>query len=176
MATLKDAAAAIEKRGAQRLVRSSVVLPLPIFEGQYAARFGVLPPARLDAFEASGRGEDLTDEESHRVAADLLADSCRYLLARLEPGGEFVKLTHDSDGRPVRFDAEFAETIGLEPLGDATTFEDMADVVLACWTTDDGEVSGIALQQFTIRLLGWFRDTARTVEGELAGEALGGTS
>lgn len=179
MASLKDAAAAIERRGAAKLVRASVLLPLPIFEGQYAGRFGILPPERLQVFDEvmqDSAGRDEGSAQALRTAADFIADSCRQLHARLEPGGPFEPLTHDSDGRPVRFDAEFAETVGLDPPDGAAKFEGMEEVVLACWTTDEGEVSSVALHGFGIRLLGFMQDTTRDVEDELVGESRGGRS
>jgi hypothetical protein len=171
MANLRDVARSVEQRAKHKLARGAVTLPLPIFDGQYLGRFGVLDQDRIAEFE---RLRD-PDADSVEAAAEFIADALRYVMARPDDGAVPVKLTHD-DGRPVRFDEDFAEMLGLEP-APGRELASMADVVLACWTVedDDGErmVSAIAVDLFGARLLDWMQDTSRLVEGELVGESNG---
>lgn len=169
MANLREVAKAVEKRAGKKLARGTIDLPLPIFGGEYGARFGVLNAERLAEFEDMTSNETVTAEEALEVAADFVADSCRVILARPEDGKDFAPLEHD-DGRPVRFDQDFAEALGLEP-PDGQALDSMTDVVYAVWTTDTGEVNPAALNRFAIRLLNWSQNTSRKVEGELAGES-----
>lgn len=170
MANLREVAAAVEKRGKPKLARSTVVLPLPLYGGAYAVRYGLLDADRLADFEADTETAE-TPDESTELAALLVADACRHVMC----DGE--RLTHD-DGRPVRFDEEFAEALGLAPPPGKDKIASMADVVLACWTTQDPDddaraVNVTALNQFAIRLLNWMQDTSARVEGELVGESQG---
>jgi hypothetical protein len=171
MANLRDVARSVEQRAAHKLARGAVTLPLPLYDGHYLGRFGVLDPERISEFE---RLRD-PSADALEAAADFIADSCRYLMARPEGSSVPVKLTHD-DGRPVRFDADFAEAVGLEA-APGRELASMTDVVFAAWTVedDDGEraVSTIALDLFGSKLLEWMRDTTRLVEGELVGESNG---
>lgn len=172
MANLRDVARTVEQRSKHKLARGSLVLPLPLYDGQYLARFGVLSPDRIAEFE---RLRD-PDASVLEAAAEFIADACRYLMARPADSSVPVKLTHD-DGDPVRFDQRFAEALELEP-APGRQIESMADVVYAVFTVedpDDGEraVSGIALDRFGTKLLDWMQDTARLVEGELVGESNG---
>jgi hypothetical protein len=171
MANLRDVARSVEKRAAHKLARGTVTLPLPLYDGQYLARFGVLDPDRIAEFE---RLSD-PNEDTYEAAADFIADACRCILARPDDASVPVKLTHD-DGRPVRFDQEFAEALGLEP-APGRELASMTDVVFAAWTVEDEEgeraVSAIALDLFGAKLLDWMRDTSRLVEGELVGESNG---
>jgi hypothetical protein len=171
MGNLRDVAQSVQKRSAHKLARGTVTLPLPIFDGHYLARFGVLDADRIAEFERlSDPGAD-----AYEAAADFIADACRYIMARPEGGAVPVKLTHD-DGAPVRFDERFAEALELEP-APGRELASMTDVVFAVFTVedDDGErtVSAIALDLFGSRLLDWMRDTSRLVEGELVGESNG---
>lgn len=171
MGNLRDVARSVEQRAKSKLARGAVTLRLPIYDGQYLGRFGVLSQERIAEFE---RLRD-PDADSVEAAAEFIADALRYVMARPDDGSVPVKLTHD-DGRPVRFDKDFAEALGLEP-PPGGELSSMADVVLACWTTEDDEgervVSAIALDLFGARLLDWMQDTTRLVEGELVGESNG---
>lgn len=175
MANLRDVARAVEQRGARKLARGSVVLPLPIFEGQYAGRFGVLDGERLQEFEQFTTRESVPPDEANEVAADFIADALRQVLGCSEAGGTFDPLEHD-DGRPVRFDQDFAEALELEPPA-GVTLDSMAAVVLAVFSVEAEarvELNTAALQGFAIRLLEWMQDTSRHVQDELAGESVGG--
>lgn len=169
MAKLTEVAAAIEKRTTQKLARGSVVLELPLYDGQYAGRFGVLADEVQAEFERAAQDPDVSRERSLEVAGELIADSCRAILARSQAGGAFEPLEHD-DGRAVRFDQDFAATLELER-GDGKPVESMADVAVAVWTveTDDGklEVNTAALNAFAIRLVEWMANTRAPVEGEV---------
>lgn len=169
MANLREVAKEVERRASAKFVRGSVVLPLPVYEGQYAARFGVLGAERLAEFERLG--ESFTVEQNTEACADVIAESCRRILGRSAAGGRYEELTHD-DGRPVLFDVDFAEALGLPPPPGKDKLEGLSDVVMACWMSDDGEVITTALNSFAVRLVGWMTDTARAVEGEIAGESL----
>jgi hypothetical protein len=182
MARLTDVAAKIETRTTAKLARSSVVLELPLYDGQYAGRFGLLPDETQREFERlaeRAQADELEPAEAINAAADMIADSCRRILARSEPGGPYEPLEHD-DGRPVKFDEDFAKLLGLR-LPDEQPIGSMADVVRACWTVEDDagdegtlEVNTTALQGFAIRLLRFMQDTRAPVEGEVVGEAVGG--
>lgn len=171
MASLKEAARMIEQRKAQKLARGRVVLELPIYEGEVAGRFGVLDDDALGEFEALVERGNVSRQEALDAGAQFIADACRGMLARTEPGGPYEPMTHD-DGRPVLFDEEFAETFGLEHRGAAPTSS--TDVVFAVFTTEDGDVNTAALNVFAIKLLGWMQNTAGPVEGEVVGGLLGG--
>lgn len=171
MANLREVAASVEKRSKRKLARGTVTLRLPVRDGEYLARFGVLDSERIAEFE---RLRD-PDADGSEAAAEFISDACRCIMARPDDELTAVKLTHD-DGRPVRFDQGFAEALDLEP-APGHELASMADVVLACWTVedDDGErtVSAIALDRFGANLLDWMQDTSRLVEGELVGESNG---
>jgi hypothetical protein len=178
MPELQTAVDAVKARTKRARARGTVDLPLPIYEGQFAGRFGVLDPDRLDAFvRETMEVADLDREDPARKAANLeaccslIADACRTILARTEQGGRFEPLTvTDSAGtRPVRFDQDFAEALGLEL--DANTRE---AVVRAVWTLDDGSLADVMLNRFAGSVLDFSRDTTREVEDELAGESLPG--
>lgn len=170
MGNLREVAARVEKRAGRKLARGTVDLPLPLYDGNYGGRFGVLDGERLAEFEQIREG-DITPEQALDIGAELISDACRQILARDERG-KWEPLTHD-DARPVRFDEEFAEALALEPSPESDAIESGADVVLAVWTVegDDGErlVSTPALNLFAIRLLEWMTDTSKRIEGELAG-------
>lgn len=170
MANLRDVARRVEQRSAHKFARGTVVLPLPLYEGQFAARFGVLGAERLAEFERLG--ESFTVEQNTEACADVIAEACRQILGHGELGGKYEELTHD-DGRPVLFDVDFAEALELPPPPGKDKHEGLSDVVLSCWLSDDtGEVITTALNSFAVRLVGWMTDTARAVEGEIAGESL----
>lgn len=172
MARLTDVAAKIEQRTTAKLARGSVVLELPLYEGQYAGRFGVLPDDVQAEFERVAQDPDVPREKALEVAGDLIASSCRVILGRSVAGGEYERLEHD-DGRPVRFDEDFARALGLER-GDGKPIEDMAGVVIACWTTAEGDVNTAALNTFAIRLVTWMTDTRAPLEGEVVEGPPGG--
>lgn len=169
MANLREVAKDVERRSAAKFARGSIVLSLPIYEGQYAARFGVLPAERLVEFERLG--ESFTVEQNTEACADLIGEACRQILGRRKAGGPYEELTHD-DGRPVLFDVDFAEALDLPAPPGKDKHEGLSDVVLSCWMSDDGEVITPALNSFAVKLVGWMTDTARAVEGEIAGESL----
>jgi hypothetical protein len=171
VANLKQTARDIEARAKRKLARGTVDLALPIFDGAYGARFGVLGSERLAELEAIGADESMTAEAANDAAAEFVFDACRQILARGDGKG-YEPLTHD-DGRPVRFDEEFAEALELEPPAGKPSIGSGADVVLSCWTTDTGELNGPALNNYAIRLLTWMQDTTSRVEGELVGESQG---
>jgi len=52
------------------------------------------------------------------VSADLLVEACYAILVRVTDGGEFEELV-DNGGRRVRFDAQFAEMMGLSGVEEA---------------------------------------------------------
>lgn len=172
MANLRDVAQQVEQRSKRKHARGSVDLPLPLYEGTYAARFGVLDGERLTEFEQAATRE-LSEEEALELNAEFVADACRTI--GVVEGGKFDPLRHD-DGRAVRFDQDFAELLSLER-ADGEAIDSMAGVVLAVWTVeeDDGEggvklaTNVAALSLFAQRLLVWMQDTNREVEGELAG-------
>lgn len=179
MAKLTDVAARIEQRTQAKLARSSVILELPLYEGQYAGRFGLLPEETQREFERlaeRAQRDELPYEEAMDAAADMIGDACRQVLARSEPGGPYEPLEHD-DGRPVRLDEDFARALTLER-GDGKPIDSSGGVVIACWTVEgpggDLEVNTAAVQGFAIRLLTFMQDTRRPVEGEIVGEAVGG--
>ena len=169
MASLREVAREVERRSARKFARGSVVLPLPLYESQYAARFGVLGAERLAEFERIG--ESFTVEQNTEACADFIAEACRQILGRGTAGGKYEELTHD-DGRPVLFDVDFAEALELPAPPGKDKHEGLSDVVLSCWMSDDGEVITTALNAFAVKLVGWMTDTARAVEGEIAGESL----
>jgi hypothetical protein len=175
MANLQDVAASVEKRAKRKLARGTVTRTLPVFDGQYVGRFGVLAMERIRAIEQAVEG-DISDDESVDIAAGFIADSCRVILARPDAGAKLEPLAH-SDGRPVRFDEGFAEALGLEPAPGREAFTGMHDVVLACWTVEEEDgaraLNVPALNVFSIALLEWMQDTSRLVEGELVGESNG---
>src|SRR3954469_5173354 len=168
MANLVDVARSVEQRSKRKLAPGAVTLPLPLYDGQYLGRFGVLSPDRIAEFE---RLRDPA-EDALEGAAEFIADALRYVMARPEDGDKPVRLVHD-DGAPVRFDQRFAEALGLEAAPERK-LESMVDVVFAVWTVegDDGDraVNGIALDLFGSRLLDWMQDTSALVVGELVGE------
>jgi hypothetical protein len=169
MANLREVAREVERRSVHKFARGTVVLPLPVYEGQYAARFGVLGAERLAEFERVG--ETYTIEQNMEACADVIAEACRQILGRGKAGGKYEELTHD-DGRPVLFDVDFAEALDLPAPPGKDKHEGLSDVVMACWTSDDGEIITTALNAFAVKLIGWMTDTARAVEGEIAGESL----
>lgn len=173
MATLKQTAAKIEAEVESKLARGTVTLPLPVYGGRYAARFGVLGNDAQNALEAAI--EALTAEDSHEaeeVTGQIVADACRVILAKTDARGEWEPLQHE-DGRPVRFDEEFASELGLDP-APGHPIDSMAAVVLACWVTTEGDLASQALIAYVERLMGWMTDTARPVEGEIVEGPLGG--
>lgn len=180
MASLREVAAAVEARGKPKLARATVLLPLPLYDGAYAARFGVLDAERLKEFEeVANSGAEMEPDAEVAFVAGFVSDACRQVYAQNGDGPE--KLTHDPIGtatpRPVRFDEEFAEALGLKPPGEQGEFSSGADVVLACWTVEDedGEraVNVAALSGFANRLFDWMQDTSKRVQGELVGESQG---
>jgi hypothetical protein len=52
------------------------------------------------------------------VSADLLVEACHAILVRVEDGGDFEELVGDGE-RPVRFDAQFAELMGLSDVDES---------------------------------------------------------
>lgn len=174
MPSLREVAQAVQTQTKRKLARGSVVFLLPIYEGRYAARFGVLDAERVGEVE---RMEDhASPTEVLEAQALFIADACQVILGAAEPGGKRGALTH-TDGRPVRFDEEFAEALELEPAPDHGPFASSADVVLACWTAEDDDgkraLNSIALNLFALRLLEWMSDTRAAVEGELVGGSNG---
>lgn len=172
MGNLRDVAKAVEQRSKQKLARGSVKITLPLYGGAYAARFGVLDPDKLESFYEKVQGEEkITPGEAVEIYAQFIADACRQLLAK--DGGKWEPLTHD-DGRHVRFDEEFAETLALA-LPDGEAIDSMSGVVRAVWTVDDGdgrtEINVAALNMFSLNLAGWMGDTTKRVEGEIVGES-----
>ncbi len=174
MANLREVAAAIEARGKPKYARGIVTLPLPLYGGAYAARFGVLDADRLSEFEqVANSGAEMEPDAEMAFTAGFVSDACRTICAASD--GEPEPLAHD-DGRPVLFDEEFCAALGLEPPPGVTEFKSGADVVLACWTVEsDGEraVNVAALSGFANRLFDWMQDTSRRVQGELVGESQG---
>lgn len=172
MANLRDVAQQVEQRSKRKHARGSVVLPLPLYEGSYAARFGVLGEERLAEFEQAVT-QDLTDEDAVDIITDFVAEACRVI--GVVDGRKFDALRHD-DGRPVRFDQDFAELLKLER-ADGEPIDSMAAVVRAVWTVEEGDDEGgtklvmnvSALSVFGHRLRQWMEDTNREVEGELVG-------
>ena len=168
MGNLREVHAAVEKRGAQKLSRASVLLPLPIFEGEYAARFGVLNGDRIQEMISASSG-DVSSDDHLLIAAEFIADACRQVYARPEAGSKYEPLTHE-DGDRVRFDIGFAEVLELGELREQSG----AAVVVAMWTNDEGTVSDVMLHRFGARLLDFMQDTTAEIAGELAGESVGG--
>lgn len=176
MANLTDVAQRVAQRSKHKLARGTVDLPLPIYEGQYAGRFGVLDADGIIAFEREMEQANADDSDLTERIAQFVADSCRVVLARSEAGGEYEKVTHD-DGRPVRFDEDFASALDLT-LPDDEKIGSMADVVRAVWCVEDSDggvqVNSPALNTFGTQLLGWMQDTSQEIAGELVG-GLNGT-
>jgi hypothetical protein len=178
MANLKAAAAKIEQRTKAKLARGAVSLPLPIFEGQYGARYGVVSEEAMDRFEKIAEKAEVTRHEAVEVAAEFIADACRTILARTGPDDPWEALQHD-DGRPVRFDEDFVEALGLEPAEgeyapEGGVIASDVDAVLAVFVTDTGELNTAALNQHAGRLLTWMQNTEAPVIGELVEGPQGG--
>lgn len=175
MANLTDVARQVESRSKRKLARGTVDLPLPIYEGQYGARFGVLDSEGLAAFEREMETAREEDDPTERIA-QFVADSCRCVIARTQLGGPYEKVTHE-DGRPVRFDEDFAEALGLR-LPNDEALSSAADVVRAAWCVEDDDgavqVNSAALNTYGTHLLGWMQDTSQELAGELVG-GLNGT-
>jgi hypothetical protein len=169
MARLTEVASRIERDVSHKLARGTLVLPLPVYEGSYAAQFGVADAARMDEF-AETMGRDVPADETVAEAAQFIADTCRRILARDGKGWE--ALEHE-DARPVRFDEDFAKTLGLRLPGDVEPASS-SDVVLACWVTDEGDIANAAIASLSIRLLNWMKDTRAPVEGEIVQGLPGG--
>lgn len=162
---LSEVVEVVKAQAERVLPRSTVDLVLPVYDGAFAARFGVLDPDALEtAHDRLTSSENVADNA--QACCDFLADACR-VICRRQPEGEATPLEHD-DSTPVRFDSRFAESLGL-----SLAEENAAAVVRACWTTEDGTLSAMALDAFATRLLGWMQDTSRPVVGELLGESQG---
>lgn len=174
MGNLRDVARRVEARSGGKLARATVVRMLPLYGGAFAARFGMLPMDAIRAIEQQAEA-GMDDDASLDLTAGFVADACRQLYAR--EGGGLEALTHD-DGSPVRFDEQFAEVLGLEPIPGRDAFEGSHDVVLACWVVEDPEggermLNVPAVNAYSIELLEWMQDTTRRVEGEVVGESNG---
>lgn len=139
--------------------RDHVFRPIPFGGGMLVGKFGMLPPERIE--EVLG-GED---EDRDTVTALMIADSCQQI-CHLNGTGKPEPMTHD-DGRPVRFDKEFAKAFDLPEPGSA------ADVVKACWSLEDGSLAYLALRKFGDGLFTWMEDTTRPLLDELVGESRG---
>jgi hypothetical protein len=183
MANLKAAAQKIDAEVGEKLARSRVTLPLPIYAGRYAGRFAPLEQDTLgevgELANLAADGGSLSPEDE-RKAMETLAlavfDSCRVILARTSKDGGWERLEHD-DGRPVRFDADLAEVLELEvPEG----YElDSAGVVIACWSTKDEDTGKVSLNEsalgtFATGLISWTNDTTKPVEDEIVEGPHGG--
>lgn len=180
MANLKQTAAKIEQRTSAKLARGTVTLELPVYDGQYAARFGVLDEASIEALTTLQvkmmNATEANVHEALEAAAQVIADASRRIVARSEKGGEYEPLEHD-DGRPVLFDQEFAEALDLEA-APGYELDSMAGVVLACWVVEDAEneraLSALDLVAFAEKLGNWMQNTRAPVEGEVVEGPLGG--
>lgn len=165
---LQAAADIVRKRVDQMPARGTVNLPLPVGEGRWGAKFGLLKPAELEAAQVKIAQAVKADDKAQAIA-EFVADSCRCILVQTDDGWQEVT----DGGRPVRFGEAFAEALGMT---DFDPEAGMAGVVLACWTVDDETLNLMALDAFADRLLRWTFDTNRPVVGELVGESLGSPS
>lgn len=165
MADLRTAVEQVKAATKSARPRATILLPLPIYEGRFAAEFRVLDPERFRVFAESSADESKDEDERFREALDFIADACRQIHALIDGKPEPL----EADGVPVRFDQRFANALGLE-----LESESAAAVVQACWSLDDGSVNRLALNAYGVRLIEWMEDTTRRVEGELLGESSGG--
>lgn len=167
MANLKQTAAQIERRTKSKLARGTVDLELPIYDGQYAGRFGVVGEQVQDEMMEAVNTPGADRARALEATATFIAQSCRTLLGRGTKGGKMETLEHE-DGRPVRFDLEFAEALELDA-ADGFPLDRMEAVVLACWVNDEGVLNDMALGKFVEALARWMTDTRREIEGEVVG-------
>lgn len=171
MADLRQTVEQVSKRVAHARARSTVDLPLPIYEGNYVGRFRVLDQDRIRELQ------NVEDDDTAAGAAEFIADACKVICVR-QPNGKVEPLT--DAGHPVRFDETFAEAVNLEPPNGKASHDSAADVVLACWSLEPEEdgsppvLNENALQSFGVRLIDWMEDTNRRVVGELAGKSPNG--
>lgn len=174
MANLRDVAREVEARGAKKLARGTVDMPLPLYGGkEYGARFGVLDSDRLDEMTKLAEGQtEISAQEALEANAQFVADACRVILK--VDGKKREKLTHD-DQRPVLFDEDFAEVLGLQ-LPHGRPIDSAMACVLAVFTVQDEdgqiELNAAGVTTLAINLLVWMQDTAKKVEGELLGESV----
>lgn len=166
---LEAATELVRAKVRQMPARGTVTLPLPVGDGRWGARFGVLDPEKRDAMHARARAAVTPDEEA-RAMAGFVADSCRSIVVRVEEDGETSWEDVTAQGQPVVFGKPFAKALGYA--GD--DLDSMEDVVLLCWTTDDGTLNMEALGNFSDLLMAWAQDTNRRVAGEVLGESRAG--
>jgi hypothetical protein len=117
---------------------------------------------KIESAQRSGA----SGKKAMEIAADFLVLSCDAILVRVEDGGEFEEIVDDHD-RKVRFDAEFADLMGIPQIDEAR------ELVLEVFSPEgeDGQRRNPDSIMDHLNAIGlWRKGRLHEIDGDLLGE------
>lgn len=142
----------IKARRAERLADETVLLPIPTWQGDLVARYGVIESKELrKLMRRIEKSEGALGDN-----ADLLVKACRGIQLRDE--NDDLQEIVGPDGGPVTFDATLAEKLGIDA-------GSQVEVVLHVIGRNP-----LAVGAHASTVIKWMQDTSKPVDGAIAGE------
>lgn len=150
---------------AERVKDLHLDLPIPTWDGDLVARFGILPRREVEAFSEKRRSLD--------ADMDFLITATHCLYARdpdhtsegerMEENDDYVRVEAE-DGRALKFEQSLGEALGMKVAEENGTIRGRT-VVMYCFKDN-----AIAIGGFVARVVTWMQNTDAEIAERLVGE------